>query len=158
MSAVQAGASVGNVCSLANYIVAWRESIKPSLRFSWLRNFLCSLFPKAILFDFCFTTMEAESEGWYPVKLVQVPSSKSLLTVLRRYFHCGTFCLLLCSDSISEVFMYYKSWLYIQLSLGNRVATFLGKRWQLCLPFVHFVAALLCLSDVDLIVPLPVFY
>ena len=32
------------------------------------------------------------------------------------------------------------------LSLGNRVFTFLGKSFQLCLPSVHFVAALLYLS------------
>ena len=56
--------------------------------------------------------------------------------------------------------------LYIQLSLGNRVPTFLVKSCQLCLPSVHFVAALFYLSvfsfgtgglGVDLIVSLPVF-
>ena len=43
--------------------------------------------------------MEAEDEGWDPVKLAQarplplaLPTSNSLLTVPRRYFHCGSFC------------------------------------------------------------------
>ena len=35
---------------------------------------------------------------------------------------------------------------YIQLSLGNRIPTFLGKSCQLCLPPVHSVVALLYLS------------
>ena len=38
------------------------------------------------------------------------------------------------------------SWLYILLSLGNRVHTFLGKRCKLCSPSVHFMVALLYLS------------
>ena len=33
----------------------------------------------------------------------------------------------------------------VRLSLGDRVATFLGKSCQLCLPSVHYVAASLCL-------------
>ena len=36
--------------------------------------------------------------------------------------------------------------IYIRLSLGNRVAPFLGKSSQLCLRSVHFVADLLHLS------------
>ena len=40
----------------------------------------------------------------------------------------------------------YVSLSYFQLSLYNRVATFLGKSCQLCLPSVHFAAAELYLS------------
>ena len=38
-----------------------------------------------------FTIMEAKCVYWDPVKL-DWSSSNSLLTVLRQYFHCGTFC------------------------------------------------------------------
>ena len=54
----------------------------------------------------------------------------------------------------------------IQLSLGNSVATILGKSCQFCLPSVHFMAALNCIFlslslvmglDVDLTVSVPEF-
>ena len=43
----------GVVCSLANYSVAYEET--PSNRDSDFRDFVCSLFPMANLFDFYFT-------------------------------------------------------------------------------------------------------
>ena len=49
------------------------------------------------------TTMEAESEDLDPVKLVK-PFSNSILTVPRRYFHCGTFYYLLFSVPLSNVY------------------------------------------------------
>ena len=44
---------VGCVCSLANYSVAYEES--QSNRVSDFRDFVCSLFPKAILFFLLFS-------------------------------------------------------------------------------------------------------
>ena len=44
---------LGGVCNLANYSVAYEET--QSNRVSDFRDFVCSLFPKAILFDFSFT-------------------------------------------------------------------------------------------------------
>ena len=44
--------ALGDICSLANYSVAYEET--QSNRVSDFRNFVCSLFPKAILFDFIF--------------------------------------------------------------------------------------------------------
>ena len=44
--------ALGDVCSLANYSVAYEET--QSNRVSDFRDFVCSLFPKAILFDFYF--------------------------------------------------------------------------------------------------------
>ena len=41
---------MGGVCSLANYSVAYEET--QSNRISDFRDFVCSLFPKAIMFDF----------------------------------------------------------------------------------------------------------
>ena len=46
------GGGGGDVCSLANYSVAYEET--QSNRFSVFRDFVSSLFPKAILFDFYF--------------------------------------------------------------------------------------------------------
>ena len=48
--------------------------------------------------------MEVEDEGWDPMKLVKTPSNL-LLTVLRRYFGCGTFYLLFQSVSLANVFL-----------------------------------------------------
>ena len=45
---------VGGVCSLSNYSVAYEET--QSNRVSYFRDFVCSLFPKAILFDNYFNT------------------------------------------------------------------------------------------------------
>ena len=42
---------VGSLCSLAIYSVAYEET--QSNRISDFRDFVCSLFSKAILFDFC---------------------------------------------------------------------------------------------------------
>ena len=42
--------ALGGVCSLANYSVAYEET--QSNRVSDFRDFVCSLFPKAILLDF----------------------------------------------------------------------------------------------------------
>ena len=42
-----------SVCSLANYSVAYEET--RSNRVPYIRDFLCSLFPKAVLFYFYFT-------------------------------------------------------------------------------------------------------
>ena len=42
--------ALGGVCSLANYSVAYEET--QSNRVSGCRDFVCSLFTKAILFDF----------------------------------------------------------------------------------------------------------
>ena len=44
---------LGGVCSLANYSVAYEET--QSNRVSDFHDFVCSLFPKAILFYFYFT-------------------------------------------------------------------------------------------------------
>ena len=41
---------LGGVCSLANYSVAYEETHTNLV--SDVRDFVCSLFPKAILFDF----------------------------------------------------------------------------------------------------------
>ena len=47
----------------------------------------------------------------------------------------------------SSSFSNHESYRYIQLSLGNRVATFLGKSCQLCLSSVLFAAFnCICLS------------
>ena len=78
--------------------------------------------------------MEAESEGWDPVKDslsapnprlhthtdTRAPPSNSLLIIPRRYFHYGTLCM------FKKIIQF--------ISSGNKVAT-------LCLPSVHFVAA-----------------
>ena len=48
----RAGSGGGGVCSLANYSVAYEET--HSKRASNFRDCVCSLFPKAILFDFYF--------------------------------------------------------------------------------------------------------
>ena len=48
--------ALGGVCSHANYSVAYEET--QSNRVSDFRDFLCSLFPKAILFDFYFTLLQ----------------------------------------------------------------------------------------------------
>ena len=40
----------------------------------------------------------------------------------------------------------YEGLRYIQFSLSNKVATVLRNRCQLCLPYVHFVAAKLYVS------------
>ena len=45
--------ALGGVCSLANHSVAYEET--QSNRVSDCRDFVCSLFPKAILFYFYFT-------------------------------------------------------------------------------------------------------
>ena len=45
----------GGVCSLANYSVAHEET--QSNRVSDFRDFVCSLFPKAILFGFYFVLL-----------------------------------------------------------------------------------------------------
>ena len=42
--------ALGGVCSLVNYSVAYEET--QSNQVSEFRDFVCSLFPKAILFDF----------------------------------------------------------------------------------------------------------
>ena len=80
---------------------------------------------------YAFITMEAEGEGRDPKlacpplppyrpypppphthslsppsPLSPPPNSNSLLAVPKRYFHCGTFCLLLCSVSLSNVFFF----------------------------------------------------
>ena len=47
--------ALGGVCSLANYSVAYEET--QSNRVSDFSDFVCSLFPKAILFDFYFTLL-----------------------------------------------------------------------------------------------------
>ena len=47
------GGRGGEVCRLANYSVAYEET--QSNRVSYFRDFVCFLFPKAILFDFYFT-------------------------------------------------------------------------------------------------------
>ena len=52
----------------------------------------------------CFYRMEFEGEVWDPVMLRS--SSYSLLIVSRRYFHCFTSFLLLCSVSLSNNFFY----------------------------------------------------
>ena len=44
--------ALGGVCSLANYSVAYEET--QSNQVSEFRDFVCSLFHKAILFDFLF--------------------------------------------------------------------------------------------------------
>ena len=44
------GVEVGSICSLANYSVVGEET--QSNRVSDFRDFVCSLFPKAILSDF----------------------------------------------------------------------------------------------------------
>ena len=41
---------LGGICSLANYNVAYEKT--QSHQISDFRDFVCSLFPKAILFDF----------------------------------------------------------------------------------------------------------
>ena len=43
------------VCSLANYTVAYE--VTQSNRVSDFRDFVCSMFPKAILYDFYFTLL-----------------------------------------------------------------------------------------------------
>ena len=50
-----------------------------------------------------FTSMEAEGDGWDPLELTLAPSNL-LLTVPRRYFLRGTFCFMLCSVSVTNVF------------------------------------------------------
>ena len=47
--------ALGGVCSLANYNVAYEET--QSNRVSDFHDFMCSLFPKAILFYFYFTLL-----------------------------------------------------------------------------------------------------
>ena len=92
--------------------------------------------------------MEAESECWDPVKDslnpppptpapptprlhthtdTRAPPSNSLLIILRRYFHYGTLCM------FKKIIQF--------ISLGNRVATILGKKLPALLASVHFVAA-----------------
>ena len=54
--------ALGGVRSHANYSVAYEETL--SNRVSDFRDFVCSLFPKALFFVGCFfTIMEAEGEG-----------------------------------------------------------------------------------------------
>ena len=48
----------GGICSLANYTIAYEET--QSNRVSDFRDFVCSLFPKAILFDFYFTCFSSD--------------------------------------------------------------------------------------------------
>ena len=59
--------ALGDVCSLANYSVAYEET--QSNRVSEFRDFVCSLFPKASLFDFYFALMLD-----YGLKFYAVPS------------------------------------------------------------------------------------
>ena len=48
------GGGVGLVCSLANYSVAYEETQSNQVSdFFFFCDFVCSLFPKAILFHFC---------------------------------------------------------------------------------------------------------
>ena len=51
----------GSVCSLENYSVAYEET--QSNRVSDLRDFVCSLFSKAIIFDIYFNSSVPWSEG-----------------------------------------------------------------------------------------------
>ena len=71
------------------------------------------------------------------------------MTVLGGYFHCGRFanCYVVLHFLMCFSFSNCVRLRYNQLSLGNRVATFLGKSCRLCLPPVHFMAAYcICLS------------
>ena len=47
--------ALGGICSLANYSVTSEET--QSNRVFDFRDFVCSVFPKAILFDFYFTLL-----------------------------------------------------------------------------------------------------
>ena len=73
-------------------------------------------------------------------------SSNSVLTVPMRTFIVVLFVNCYVAFHFFFSFNNYVSWLYIQVSLGNIITTFLGKGYQLCLPSVHFVATLLYLS------------
>ena len=55
--------ALGDVCSLANYSVAYEDT--QSNRVSDFRDFVCSLFPKAILFDFYFKYMICDNSQGY---------------------------------------------------------------------------------------------
>ena len=96
------------------------------------------------IYIYIFTAMEAESEGWDPVKDsfrprappppppphthtdTRAPPSNSLLIIPRRYFHYGTLCM-----SIQFI------------SLGNRVATILGKKLPALLAICSFCGCLI---------------
>ena len=52
------GGGEGGVCSLANYNVAYEET--QSNRFSDFRDFVCSLFPKAIFFFYFYIRFQTE--------------------------------------------------------------------------------------------------
>ena len=75
------GGGQGGVCSLANYSDAYEET--QSNRVSDLRDFVCSLFPKAILFYF------------YSISLFQMVGICLIMSVVRfilwssLWFSCG---------------------------------------------------------------------
>ena len=70
----------------------------------------------------------------------------------KRYFHCGPFCKMFCGVSLTKVLFSFYNFVilrYIQLSLGNKVAIFLGIVYQFCLSSFLFCGCLIvfvCLS------------
>ena len=109
----------GCVCSLANYSVAYEEIQSNGV--SYLIDFVCPLFPKAILFDFYFI----------------------ILTVLRRWSRC--YCLLFVVYSkrrfvFSLVLCYFV--LVFSVLLALRLPR-LGKRELILMLFVRLFDLLL---------------
>ena len=117
------------------------------------------------IYIYIFTAMEAESEGWDPVKDsfhppphphmhtdTRAPPSNSLLIIPRRYLHFVTLCM------FKKIIQF--------ISLGNRVATILGKKLPALLAVCSFCGCLIvfvCLYlwcwglDMDLTVSVPEF-
>ena len=52
-----------------------------------------------------YYNLKAEGESKSPVGMAWDPVG-ALLTVPGRYFHCGTFCCLLCGVSLSSLFLF----------------------------------------------------
>ena len=76
----------------------WRDSIKPSLRFSW---FLCSLFPKAILYS-TFTQEDFKNNlGKGPLNKTKYQMSKVL------------------STSFGKIFFFFGGWGWVQCFILN---------------------------------------
>ena len=102
------------------------------------------------IYIYIFTAMEAEIEGWDPLKDslsplpplprphmhtdTRAPPSNSLLIIPRRYLHFVTLCM------FKKIIQF--------ISLGNRVATIMGKKVasSACHLFILWLLNCICLS------------
>ena len=77
--------ALGAVCSLSNYSVAYEET--QSNRVSDFRDFVCSLFPKAILFYFYLSIKEKTMlVPWSVIKLVSSRKLQKCIVVYHVSF------------------------------------------------------------------------